>query len=123
MSYLFCIQLSGSWSPGDALRHWKDSVPVGPDCGLSAGEWPPECLGWSREGTGWSWAETSCRPQAYPLEVTKLIYCSRTVPEIEKVGSADRIHALPPPLGLGGPQLLPLVAWWAGTHACPEVPT
>lgn len=23
--------------------------------------------------------------QTYPLEVTKLIYCSRTVPEIEKV--------------------------------------
>lgn len=23
--------------------------------------------------------------QAFPLEVTKLIYCSRTVPEIEKV--------------------------------------
>lgn len=23
--------------------------------------------------------------QAYPLEVTKLVYCSRTVPEIEKV--------------------------------------
>lgn len=67
-------------------------------------------------------AEATCRPQAYPLEVTKLIYCSRTVPEIEKVSSADRIHAPPPPLGPGGPQLLPLVAWWAGMCACPEVP-
>lgn len=26
-------------------------------------------------------------PQAFPLEVTKLIYCSRTVPEIEKVNA------------------------------------
>lgn len=26
-----------------------------------------------------------CFPQAFPLDVTKLIYCSRTVPEIEKV--------------------------------------
>lgn len=68
-------------------------------------------------------AEATCHPQAYPLEVTKLIYCSRTVPEIEKVGSADGTHALPPPLDLSGPQSLPSVARWAGTCACPEVPT
>lgn len=54
-------------------------------------------------GRGLDGAEATCHPQAYPLEVTKLIYCSRTVPEIEKVGSADRTHALSPPLGLGGP--------------------
>uniref|UniRef100_A0A8C1GX55 General transcription and DNA repair factor IIH helicase subunit XPD n=1 Tax=Cyprinus carpio TaxID=7962 RepID=A0A8C1GX55_CYPCA len=28
---------------------------------------------------------SSCMQYAYPLEVTKLVYCSRTVPEIEKV--------------------------------------
>jgi hypothetical protein len=28
----------GSWSPGDALRHWKDSVLAGPDHGIPAGE-------------------------------------------------------------------------------------
>lgn len=27
--------------------------------------------------------------KAFPLEVTKLIYCSRTVPEIEKVSKAS----------------------------------
>lgn len=42
--YFFCAQISGSWGPGDALGHWEDSVPIGPYCGLSTGEWPPECL-------------------------------------------------------------------------------
>lgn len=79
---------------------------------------------WDGMGRGLDGAEATFRPQAYPIEVTKLIYCSRTVPEIEKVCSADRTHApSAPPLGLGGPQSLPLVAWWAGTCACPEVPT
>uniref|UniRef100_A0A2I3G2W3 General transcription and DNA repair factor IIH helicase subunit XPD n=1 Tax=Nomascus leucogenys TaxID=61853 RepID=A0A2I3G2W3_NOMLE len=38
---------------------------------------------WARPG--WTGTEFVCYLQAYPLEVTKLIYCSRTVPEIEKV--------------------------------------
>lgn len=95
LSCLFCAQLSGSWSSGDALRHWEDSVPTGFDRGLPAGEWAQGY--WDERERGLDRAEATCRPQAYPLEVTKLIYCSRTVPEIEKVGSADTALALSPP--------------------------
>lgn len=40
---------------------------------------------WKGKRYGAAQAEPTVVLQAYPLEVTKLIYCSRTVPEIEKV--------------------------------------
>lgn len=79
-----CCVCSGSWSPGDAVRNREDHLPAVPHCCLPEGELSCVCMQlpisqWTHSNVRFSLC------QAFPLEVTKLIYCSRTVPEIEKV--------------------------------------
>lgn len=79
--------LAGSRGPGDALRDREDGVAAVAHRRLPAGERrgliPADP---SRSPPIAADPPHRLSPQARPLDVTKLIYCSRTVPEIEKVG-------------------------------------
>lgn len=86
----FCVNRtcsrSGSWSLGDAIRNREDHLSTVPHCGLPKGEFSLSHKRFILTAGG----RLACKyalslSQAFPLEVTKLIYCSRTVPEIEKV--------------------------------------
>ena len=80
------MSTSGSWSPGDAVRNGEDHLSAVSHCCLPEGELTVSLANLlvyraTREHLN----KFTCVSQAFPLDVTKLIYCSRTVPEIEKV--------------------------------------
>lgn len=75
---------SGSWSPGDAVRNGEDHLSAVSHRCLPEGELTI-CLLLLYSAAHELLHNLHSVSQAFPLEVTKLIYCSRTVPEIEKV--------------------------------------
>lgn len=99
-SFFYC---TGSRCPGDAFRNRENHFPPVSHCCLPKGEFDVHYyyylnfyfskLLWTHEPAP-TWTQDCLSlsfPQAFPLEVTKLIYCSRTVPEIEKV-SQLKLH-------------------------------
>lgn len=92
--------LAGSRGPGDALRDREDGVAAVAHRRLPAGERrgliPADP---SRSPPIAADPPHRLSPQARPLDVTKLIYCSRTVPEIEKVGGSGSRGGGPDPEG------------------------